>query len=85
MTESKGLRTERLLLRRWRADDLDPLAAIDGDPEEMRYIGNGSVRTREQTADMIARIERDWETVVPAHDRPVRVLAITRDEYESQP
>jgi len=55
-----GLRTERLLLRRWRSDDLDALAAIDGDAEVMRYIGDGSVRDREQTATALANFEQRW-------------------------
>ena len=55
------LRTERLLLRRWRPDDLDALAAIDGDPDVMRYIGDGSVRDAEQTATALASMERRWD------------------------
>lgn len=56
-----GLETERLVLRRWREDDLEPLAAIDGDPEVMRFIGDGSVHTREQTAAALAFMERGWD------------------------
>ena len=33
--------TERLELRRWRADDLDAYAAIVADPEVMRYMRSG--------------------------------------------
>ena len=54
------LTTERLLLRQWRDDDLDALAAIDADPEVMRWIGDGSVRDRAQTQDAIARFQREW-------------------------
>lgn len=36
------LRTERLLLRRLRPEDLDRLAALYADPE-MRGVGRGSV------------------------------------------
>ena len=32
------LRTERLLLRQWRDEDLAPFAALNGDPETMRYF-----------------------------------------------
>jgi RimJ/RimL family protein N-acetyltransferase len=55
------LTTARLLLRRWRPDDLDPLAAMDADPEVMRYIGDGSTRDREQTATTLALMERHWD------------------------
>ncbi|MFD8527816.1 GNAT family N-acetyltransferase [Streptosporangium canum] len=56
-----GLGTERLVLRRWREEDLEPLAVIDGDPEVMRFIGDGSVRTREQTVAALALMERRWD------------------------
>ncbi|WP_341846370.1 GNAT family N-acetyltransferase [Streptomyces regalis] len=49
-------RTERLLLRQWRDIDLDPLAAMDADPEVMRYIGDGSLSSRERTAAALARV-----------------------------
>ena len=32
------LRTERLLLRQWRDEDLGPFAELNGDPETMRYF-----------------------------------------------
>ncbi|MFI6604683.1 GNAT family N-acetyltransferase [Nonomuraea sp. NPDC050536] len=53
--------TERLRLRMWRESDLDPLAAMDGDPEVMRYISDGSTRTREQTAATLVRLRQGWE------------------------
>ncbi|MFE0043851.1 GNAT family N-acetyltransferase [Streptomyces albireticuli] len=55
------LRTPRLTLRRWREDDLGPLAEINADPEVMRWIGDGSVLDREETAAAVARWEREWE------------------------
>ncbi|MCY1139736.1 GNAT family N-acetyltransferase [Actinoplanes sp. Pm04-4] len=55
------LTTERLLLRKWRNDDLDGLAAINADPEVMRYILDGSVRDREQSADGLRKMRRDWD------------------------
>jgi RimJ/RimL family protein N-acetyltransferase len=55
------MRTERLLLRGWRDDDLDTLAAINADPEVMRYILDGSVRDRRQSADGLRRMKREWE------------------------
>ena len=32
------LRTERLLMRRWRDADREPFAAMNADPEVMRYF-----------------------------------------------
>jgi RimJ/RimL family protein N-acetyltransferase len=57
MTE---LTTPRLLLRQWRDDDLDPLAAMNADPEVMRFIGDGSLRDRQQTAAGLAQVRREW-------------------------
>jgi RimJ/RimL family protein N-acetyltransferase len=34
----RQLRTERLLLRGWRESDLEPFAALNADPEVMRYF-----------------------------------------------
>jgi RimJ/RimL family protein N-acetyltransferase len=36
------LETERLILRRFTAEDLDPLIGLDGDPEVMRYLTGGT-------------------------------------------
>jgi RimJ/RimL family protein N-acetyltransferase len=57
------LRTERLLLRQWRADDLEAFAALGADAEVMRYLP--SLLTRERS-DALARAvaasiqERGW-------------------------
>ncbi|MFI1971242.1 GNAT family N-acetyltransferase [Streptomyces cinnamoneus] len=56
-----SLRTPRLTLRRWREDDIVPMAAINSDPEVMRWIGDGSVRDRSQTEAGIVAWEREWE------------------------
>jgi len=58
-------RTERLLLRDWSLDDVDAYAAIIGDPEVMRYIGNGQPRDRGQAEDFVRTMmrhqaERGW-------------------------
>jgi RimJ/RimL family protein N-acetyltransferase len=52
--------TARLRLRRWRDGDVDALAAINADPEVMRWIGDGSVRDRAATGAEIAASERLW-------------------------
>ncbi|MFJ3765871.1 GNAT family N-acetyltransferase [Streptomyces sp. NPDC090082] len=51
--------TPRLLLRRWNDDDLVPMAEINADPEVMRWIGDGSVRDLDETADAIERYEEE--------------------------
>ena len=45
------LETERLVLRRFTADDLDDLVALDGDPAVMRYITGGPPTPREEMRD----------------------------------
>lgn len=56
-----AITTSRLMLRRWRSDDVEPFAAMCGDPEVMRYIGSGDTRTFEQAAASILAFERGWE------------------------
>jgi len=51
------LRTNRILLRRWKAEDIDPYAQLCSDPEVMRWIGDGTTRTKEESAAAIARFE----------------------------
>jgi RimJ/RimL family protein N-acetyltransferase len=55
------LETDRLTLRGWRDDDLDALAAINADPVVMRYIRDGSVRDRRQSAEGLQKMIADWE------------------------
>lgn len=55
------LETERLVLRRYERDDLERLTRLNTDPEVMRYIGDSSLRDREQTRAGIARAQRVYE------------------------
>lgn len=50
------LTTERLRLRPWRDDDLEPFAALNADPEVMRYFPSTLPRER---SDAVARRVRD--------------------------
>lgn len=50
-----GLRTERLLIRRWRESDLAPWAAMNADPEVREHLGGPL--TREQSDASVARFE----------------------------
>jgi RimJ/RimL family protein N-acetyltransferase len=57
------LRTDRLLLRHWRASDLAPWVALNADPAVREHFP--TVETREQSAESMALIsgsldERGW-------------------------
>ena len=53
--------TDRLALRRWRVEDREPFAAINADPEVMRFIGTGAVLGRGLSDELLVRFEREWE------------------------
>ena len=56
-----SLVTARLVLGRWRDDNVAPMSAINADPEVMRWIGGGSVRDEQQTKAAIETFERRWD------------------------
>ena len=45
------LETERMILRRFTADDADLLVELDNDPEVMRYLNGGAPVPREEIVD----------------------------------
>ena len=47
------LETERLVLRRWRAEDLEPFAALNADPQVMRHLPSGPLGR--EASDAVAR------------------------------
>ena len=47
------LETERLILRRFTADDEDLLFELDGDPDVMLYINGGAPVPREEIVDRL--------------------------------
>ncbi len=49
------MRTERLLMRRWRESDREPFAALNGDPETLKYFP--STLDRAASDALIDRIE----------------------------
>ncbi|MBB4751716.1 GNAT family N-acetyltransferase [Actinoplanes lobatus] len=55
------METPRLVLRHWTDDDLDPMAAINADPEVMRWIRNGQPLDRDGTAERLATWRRHWD------------------------
>ena len=54
--------TARLRLRRWREADVGAMAAINADPEVMRWIGDGSVFDHAATTAEIAAFEQVWQS-----------------------
>lgn len=60
MTPPPTLRTSRLILRPPADADLDGFAAMNADPEVMRYIGAGRLRTREETGAGLRHVIDDW-------------------------
>ena len=55
MDATASLKTERLILRRWRQEDLAPFAAMNADPLTMRFMP--SVMTAAETGSQMARFE----------------------------
>jgi len=59
---SKGslpIRTERLVLRRWRAEDLRPFAELNADPAVMEFLPG--LLSRDESDEMVGRIERHFD------------------------
>jgi RimJ/RimL family protein N-acetyltransferase len=52
--------TERLQLRSWRSADREPFAALNADPEVMRYVGDGRPMTRAESDALMRTIEAHW-------------------------
>jgi RimJ/RimL family protein N-acetyltransferase len=53
------LETTRLVLRPWRAQDLEPFATMNADPAVMAHMP--SCRTREESAAVVNRIRRHFD------------------------
>jgi RimJ/RimL family protein N-acetyltransferase len=58
MTIPYELQTDRLLLRRWRPADREPLAALNADPRVAEFLG---ALSREESDSLAARIEAGFE------------------------
>ncbi|MFM8971606.1 MAG: GNAT family N-acetyltransferase [Actinomycetota bacterium] len=53
------LHTDRLVMRRWRPDDLEPFAALNADPAVMEHFQR--LMTPEDTVAFVGRIESEFE------------------------
>jgi RimJ/RimL family protein N-acetyltransferase len=58
--EIPTLRTERLLLRVFRAGDLDALAAMQANAEVRRFLGAGTLLSRAETWSLMERVLGQW-------------------------
>ena len=57
----RRIQTERVVLRQWRDDDLDGLAAMNADPLVMRFIHDGHVHDHQEAAASLSRIRAQWD------------------------
>ncbi len=55
MYSDAEIRTDRLVLRRWRDEDLAPFAALNADPAVMEFLPG--VLTRDQSDAMVRRLK----------------------------
>ena len=55
------LQTSRLSLRRWESTDLDDFCALTSDPMVMRWVGDGSLLSRELTETWIGKANANIE------------------------
>lgn len=83
------LRTERLLLRAWRDDDLAPYAALNADAEVMRHFP--ARLTREESDASAARIRASfaergfgfWAVEMPGEAAFIGILGLAVPRFEA--
>jgi RimJ/RimL family protein N-acetyltransferase len=89
VTTGPVLRTERLVLRRWRPEDIGPFADLNADPVVMEHFPRPL--TREESAAFVTRIETGfdacgfglWVVEVPGHARFVGYVGLQRVPFEA--
>lgn len=83
------MRTARLLLRRWRPKDKHAFAALNGDPEVMRYMPRPLTRNESDGwADSIEQeFERDgfglWALELPGEESFIGFTGLNRVPFEA--
>ena len=60
LTMNGTIATPRLLLRRWKANDLAEMFGIYADRETMRWFGAGSIFSRAQIADSLVNVIAEY-------------------------
>jgi RimJ/RimL family protein N-acetyltransferase len=53
-------RTERLALRGWRDEDLEPFVALCADPAVMRWVGAGAPQDRREAEAAFVHVRDHW-------------------------
>lgn len=54
--------TERVMVRRWRDSDLPDLMAVYGDPDAMKWVGNGRPITEDECKQWLHVTRRNYDT-----------------------
>jgi len=54
------IETERLIIREILPEDVDGMFEMDADPEVHQYLGNQPIKTKEESAKMIAFIRQQY-------------------------
>jgi len=83
------LRTPRLLLRRWRAADREPFAALNADPRVVEHLGRPL--TRGESDAIIARLEAQfeergfglWAVEVPGRAPLIGMVGLSTPAFEA--
>src|ERR1700744_1133200 len=83
------LRTPRLLLRQWRQADLADFAALNADPEVMRYFP--APLTRPQSDEFAAHVQETiarqgwglWAVEVPDHAPFIGFVGLSRPRFHA--
>ncbi len=83
------LRTQRLVLRRWRAEDLAPFAELNADPDVMAHMQK--TMSREESDAFVARIEEEfddcgfglWAVEVPNHSPFIGFVGLHRVPFDA--
>jgi RimJ/RimL family protein N-acetyltransferase len=83
------LRTQRLLLRRWREADRAPFAAMNADPRVMEHFPK--LLSREESDAMVARIEAhraqygfaQWAVEIPGVTSFAGFVGLSRPRFEA--
>lgn len=89
MNDPLELRTERLVLRIWRDDDLEPFAAMNSDPEVMRFMPK--LLSRDECAARIQSIREHfrehrfglWAVEVQCNARFVGFVGLSIPRFEA--